>query len=78
MLGSLMMLAAGVLANSPNSASASAIRCSSPRRSGKLDRIRPASEMSRVCTSTPAVAAYARTIGRKEYVASSGASSVRV
>ena len=40
--------------------------------------IRPASEMSRVSTSTPALAAYAAMIGRKEYVARSGASSVCV
>ena len=40
--------------------------------------IRPASEMSRVSTATPAVAAYAWMIGRNEYVASSGASSVCV
>ena len=40
--------------------------------------IRPASEMSRVSTATPACAAYASMIGRKEYVASSGASSVSV
>ena len=40
--------------------------------------MRPASEMSRVSISTPAFAAYAETMGRKEYVASSGASSVWV
>ena len=40
--------------------------------------IRPASEMSRVSTSTPAFAAYASMIGLNEYVASSGASSVSV
>ena len=40
--------------------------------------MRPASEMSRVSTSTPAVFAYAETIGRSEYVASIGASSVCV
>ena len=40
--------------------------------------IRPASEMSRVSTSTPDLAAYASMIGRNEYVASSGASSVWV
>jgi hypothetical protein len=38
--------------------------------------IRPASEMSRVSTDTPAVAAYAEMMGKKEYVASRGASSV--
>ena len=40
--------------------------------------IRPASEMSRDSTLTPAGAVNAWMIGRKEYVASSGASSVRV
>ena len=78
MLGSLMMLASGVSASSPSSASASSIRCSSVSTSGNWAMIRPASEMSRVSTSTPALAAYASMIGRKEYVASSGASSVWV
>ncbi len=40
--------------------------------------IRPASEMSRDSTATPACPAYASMIGRKEYVASNGASSVWV
>ena len=40
--------------------------------------IRPAREMSRVSTCTPALAVNAAMIGRNEYVASSGASSVRV
>ncbi len=40
--------------------------------------MRPASEMSRVSTVTPAVAANAWTMGRNEYVASAGASSVWV
>jgi hypothetical protein len=40
--------------------------------------MRPASEMSRVSTSTPAVEAKASTIGKNEYVASIGASSVWV
>ena len=47
MFGSLMMLASGVLASSPSSASASATCCSGVRRSGNCARIRPASEMSR-------------------------------
>ncbi len=54
------------------------MRCSSVIRSGNWAMIRPAREMSRVSTSTPALAAYAATIGRKENVASAGASSVRV
>ena len=78
MLGSLMMFADGSCASSPSSASASAWRCSSVSRSGNCAMIRPASEMSRVSTSTPALAAYAETIGRNEYVARSGASSVWV
>lgn len=40
--------------------------------------IRPASEMSRLSTATPAVEAYASTTGRNEYVARAGASSVCV
>ena len=40
--------------------------------------IRPAREMSRVSTLTPAWAVKAWMIGSNEYVASSGASSVRV
>ena len=73
MFGSLMMLASGVLASSPSSASASSMPLLvGSRRSGKLAMIRPASEMSRVSTATPAVAAYAWMIGRNEYVASSG------
>jgi hypothetical protein len=70
-LGSLMMLASGVLARSPSSARASSTI-------PNWARIRPESEMSRVSMSTPALPAYACTIGRKEYVARSGASSVCV
>jgi hypothetical protein len=70
-LGSLTMLASGVLARAPSSARASSAR-------PNCARIRAATEMSRVSTLTPALAAYASTIGRKEYVASSGASSVWV
>jgi hypothetical protein len=69
MLGSLMMLAAGVLASSPSSVSESGARSNAAR-------MRPASEMSRVSTSTPAFPAYASMIGRNECVASAGASSV--
>jgi hypothetical protein len=57
MFGSLMMFAPGVLASSPSSASASSIRCSALRCSGKLAMIRPAREMSRRSTVTPAVEA---------------------
>ena len=66
MFGSLMMFAPGVVASSPSSASASPIRWSSARYSGKTARMRPAREMSRVSTGTPAVDAYALTIGRNE------------
>ncbi len=48
MFGSLMMLASGVLASSPSSARSSGCR---PKAAAR----RPASEMSRVSTSTPAV-----------------------
>ena len=77
-LGSLMMLASGRFARSPSSARASEVRCSSGSRSANAATMRPASEMSRVSTGTPAWAAYAWTIGRNENVASSGASSVWV
>ncbi len=78
MFGSLMILASGVVASSPSSAKASLSRWSSRSTSGKAATMRPASEMSRVSTSTPAVEANASMIGRNEYVASRGASSVRV
>ena len=54
------------------------MRWSSRSRSGNTARMRPASEMSRDSTGTPAIPAYAWMIGRNEYVASSGASSVCV
>jgi hypothetical protein len=76
MFGSLMMLASGVLASSPSSASASSTRCSSVRWSGTPRGCAPASEMSRVSTSTPAAPAKASMIGSSEWVASAGASSV--
>ncbi len=78
MFGSLTMFASGVFASSPSSASASVTRCSGVRRSGNCARIRPASEMSRGSTSTPAAPANACTIGSSEMVASAGASSVSV
>ena len=78
MFGSLMMFASGVVASSPSSARASSIRWSSESHSGNAARIRPAREMSRVCTSTPAEEAKAWTTGRKDSVASMGASSVSV
>ncbi len=78
MLGSLMMLASGVVASWPSSARSSATFWSSPRKSGNCERMRPANEMSRVSTAMPAGAVYASTIGSREAVARNGASSVRV
>ena len=57
MFGSLMMFASGDFASSPSSARASATRWPSVSRSGNWARMRPASEMSRLSTSTPALAA---------------------
>ena len=71
MFGSLMMFASGVLASSPSSASASGAR-------PNWARMRPASEMSRSSTSTPAAPANASMTGSSECVASAGASSVYV
>ena len=76
MFGSLMMLASGVLASSPSSASESGTRWASVSRSGNWARIRAASEIALVSTSTPALPANASTTGRNECVASAGASSV--
>ncbi|CSI29410.1 Uncharacterised protein [Vibrio cholerae] len=47
------MFASGVFASSPSSVNASLIRCSSVKCSGKLARIRPANEISRVSTLMP-------------------------
>ena len=57
MFGSLMMLASGVSTSRPSSAKESSTRWPSASRSGNEARIRPASEMSRVVTVTPAWAA---------------------
>jgi hypothetical protein len=76
--GSLMMFASGVVASAPSSARASGTCCTSVRCSGKLARIRAASEMSRVSTDTPATPAKAWMMGSSEHVASAGASSVKV
>src|SRR5205807_329086 len=54
MLGSLMILASGVLASSPNSARSSDCLCCAVRCSGKAAIIRPAREISRNATDTPA------------------------
>jgi hypothetical protein len=66
MFGSLMMFASGVLASAPSSARASPTRCSGVSRSGNRARMRPAREMSRVYTDTPAVDANAAMIGSSE------------
>jgi hypothetical protein len=58
MFGSLMMLASGVVASAPSSASASGTRPNAAR-------MRPASEMSRVSTATPAAPANASMIGQE-------------
>ena len=76
--GSLMMFASGALASSPSSVSASGIRCSSVRLSGKLARMRPASEMSFSSNSMSELLVNAFRIGSSERVASAGASSVFV
>ena len=78
MLGNLMMFASGRLASSPNSARASFTRWASGRRSLKAARMRPAKLMSRVSNCTFARLANEVTMGRNEYVANAGASSVFV
>ena len=71
-----MMFASGRSVSAPSSESASPICCSGFRYSEKLAMIRPAREMSRVSIVTPALAAYAEMMGKNEYVARRGASSV--
>ncbi len=78
MFGSLMMFASGSVASPPSSASASPTCCASVSFCGKAARMRPASEMSRVSTSTPALPVTALMIGRNDAVARAGASSVYV
>ncbi len=73
-----MMLASGVLAELTELGEGVGMRWPSLRYSGKTAMMRPASEMSRVSTATPACEAYAWTTGRNEYVARAGASSVCV
>ena len=58
--------------------SASPTFWSSVKHSGKFDRTLPAKEISFVSISTPDGAVKAFTIGKKEYVANIGASSVMV
>jgi len=78
MFGSLMMLASGVSVFLPSSASASGTRCSGVRFSGKAARMRAATEISLASTVMPVGLVKVLTTGRKAWVASSGASSVRV
>ncbi|MNC37459.1 hypothetical protein D3C75_860250 [compost metagenome] len=66
MFGSLMMLASGVVASLPSSARWSPIFWSSLKYSGKLARMRPAREMSRVSTAMPEEAVKALMIGSRE------------
>ncbi len=66
MLGSFMMLASGRNVSSPSSVSSSLIRCAGVSFSGKLARMRPASEMSFSVTDTPAAPTKASTIGSRE------------
>ena len=72
------MFASGVVANCPSSDKASPIFCSSVKYSGKLAKILPESEMSFGTMLTSATEVKALTIGKKECVASIGASSVSV
>ena len=71
MLGSLMIVAFGDRVSAPRAARSSSA-------SSKAARMRPASEMSAVPMLTPAARVNPSTIGRRERVASMGASSVQV
>jgi len=64
--GSLMMLASGFWARAPSSAMSSLRRGAGYRCSGKRAMMRPAREMSRVSTGTPAVEAKARMTGSSD------------
>ncbi len=77
-LGSLMTLASGRVTSAPSSARASFTRCSGVSASGNVARTRPANEMSRSSTSTPATSVKALITGSSDRVASAGASSVWV
>ena len=56
MFGNLMILASGALAKSPSSERWSAVFCSAGKNSERLASTRPARDMSRVSTATPAAA----------------------
>ena len=72
------MFASGVFAKSPNSANASSTFWSSFKYSDKFANILAAKEISLVSISIPEEAVKAFTIGKNEYVAKAGASSVFV
>ena len=72
-----MILASGSSTKRPSSARSSST-ARSPKTSGNCASIRPASEMSRVSISTPAVATKERAARKKACVASAGASSAHV
>ncbi len=76
--GSFIILASGVLASFPKSAKSSEILWPSFKNSGNVAIIRPAREMSLVSISIFAVLVNALTIGKKDWVANAGASSVLV
>ena len=76
--GSLITLASGRLTSSPSSARSSFTCWSAVSASGNAARTRPASEMSRSSTCTPATSVNALTTGSRDLVASAGASSVWV
>ena len=78
MFGSLIIFASGDFAKFPSSVKASFTFWLSLRKSEKCAKILPDKEMSRVSTLTLAAAENAFTIGKNEYVAKAGASSVFV
>ena len=78
MLGSLMMFASGCKVSLPKSAKVLGTRCSGLRKSENSPKMRLATEISLVSTFTPAGWVKVRMMGKKEAVASNGASSVRV
>ncbi len=76
--GSLMTFASGRVTSPPSSARSSFTRCSGVSASGNVASTRPAKEMSRSSTCTPATLVKALTTGSSDLVASAGASSVCV
>ena len=78
MLGSLMMFASGNFAKCPSSARSSLTACFSERKSENCERTLADKEISRVSIFMLADEAKACTMGKNEYVARAGASSVFV